>query len=83
MPELPEAEIVARQLRVHLIGAQLNECRVGRADIVREGLPTLSWYRGAVLEGVERYRKSVALGLKREDEVRYVVAELEIGRAHV
>jgi formamidopyrimidine-DNA glycosylase len=76
MPELPEAEVVARQLRVHLLGAQLNECLVGRADIVREGLSTLSWYYGAVLEGVERYGKSVALGLRREDEIRYIVAEL-------
>ena len=76
MPELPEAEVVARQLRVHLLGAQLNECLVGRADIVREGLTTLSWYYGAVLEGVERYGKSVALELKREDETRYIVAEL-------
>ena len=45
MPELPEAEVVAQQLRGHLLGAQLKECRVGRADIVREGLPTLSWYQ--------------------------------------
>ena len=51
MPELPEAEVVAQQLRTHLLGAQLNDCWVGRADIVREGLPTLSWYRGAGLEG--------------------------------
>jgi formamidopyrimidine-DNA glycosylase len=76
MPELPEAEAVARQLRVHLLGAQLDACLVGRADIVREGLPTLSWYQGAVLEDVERYGKSVALVLKKEDETRYVVAEL-------
>jgi formamidopyrimidine-DNA glycosylase len=76
MPELPEAEVVARQLRVHLLGAQLNECLVGRADIVREGLTTLSWYYGAVLEGVERYGKSVALGLRKENEIRYIVAEL-------
>ena len=76
MPELPEAEVVARQLRVHLLGAELNECLVGRADIVREGLTTLSWYYGAVLEGVERFGKSVALGLRKENEVRYIVAEL-------
>ncbi len=76
MPELPEAEVVARQLRVHLLGARLNECWVGRADIIREGLSTLSWYHGAVLEGVERYGKSVALEFKKEDELRYVVAEL-------
>ncbi len=61
---------------IHLLGAQLNECWVGRADIVREGLPTLSWYHGARLEGVERYGKSVALAFKKDDELRYVVAEL-------
>jgi hypothetical protein len=54
MPELPEAEVVAQQIRIHLLGAQLNDCWVGRADIVREGLPTLPWYCGARLEGVER-----------------------------
>lgn len=76
MPELPEAEVVAQQIRAHLLGAQLNDCLVGRADIVREGLTTLSWYYGAVLEGVERFGKSVALGLRKENEIRYIVAEL-------
>jgi len=76
MPELPEAEVVARQIGAHLLGAQLNECWVGRADIVREGLPTLEWYRGARLEDVERYGKSVAMGFGKEGERRYIVAEL-------
>jgi formamidopyrimidine-DNA glycosylase len=76
MPELPEAEVVAQQLRTRLLGAQLSDCWVGRADIVREGLPTLRWYRSARLEGVERYGKSVALGFQKEGERRYVVAEL-------
>jgi formamidopyrimidine-DNA glycosylase len=76
MPELPEAEVVAQQLRTHLLGAQLNDCWVGRADIVREGLSTRQWYHGAWLEGVERYGKSVALEFQKEGERRYVVAEL-------
>ena len=76
MPELPEAEVVAQQLQTHLLGAQLKDCWVGRADIVREGLPTLPWYRGARLEGVARYGKSVALGFHKEGDLRYVVAEL-------
>lgn len=76
MPELPEAEAVARQIRDHLLGAQLSECWVGRADIVREGLSTLPWYRGATLEDVERYGKSVALGFRNNGELRYVVVEL-------
>lgn len=76
MPELPEAEAVARQIRDRLLGAQLRECQVGREDIVREGLSTLSWYRGARLEDVVRYGKSVALGFRKEGELRYIVAEL-------
>jgi len=76
MPELPEAEVVAKQIRIRLIGAHLNECWVGRADIVREGLSTLSWYYGARLEGVERYGKSVALEFENKGELRYVVTEL-------
>jgi formamidopyrimidine-DNA glycosylase len=76
MPELPEAEVVAQQIRAHLLGAQLNDCWVGREDIVREGLPTLPWYRGARLATVERYGKSVALGFQKEGELRYIVAEL-------
>ncbi|MEQ1792053.1 MAG: DNA-formamidopyrimidine glycosylase family protein, partial [Nitrospiraceae bacterium] len=76
MPELPEAEAVARQIRDRLLGAQLSECQVGREDIVREGLSTLAWYRGARLEDVARYGKSVALGFRNEGELRYIVAEL-------
>ena len=76
MPELPEAEAVARQIRDRVLGAQLSECQVGREDIIREGLSTLSWYRGARLEDVARYGKSVALGFRKEGERRYIVAEL-------
>lgn len=76
MPELPEAEVVARQIRSRLLGAQLTDVWVGRADIVREGLPTLPWYRGAGLHSVERFGKSVALGFSNGGACRYVVAEL-------
>lgn len=76
MPELPEAEVVARQIRARLLGAQLRDLWIGRADIVREGLLTSSWYRGAVLQSVQRFGKSVALGLVNENACRYVVAEL-------
>lgn len=76
MPELPEAEVVAQQLRARLLGAQLTDCWVGRMDIVREGGRTLSWYRGARLETIERFGKSVAMGFSKAGETRYLVAEL-------
>lgn len=76
MPELPEAEVVARQIRARLLGAQLTDVWVGREDIVREGYTTLPWYRGATLQSVDRYGKSVALGFVKDTGCRYVVAEL-------
>ena len=76
MPELPEAEVVARQLRRHMLGATIKECWVGREDIVRQGFDTLEWYRGAKVTGAARYGKSVAIGLEKEHDTRYLVAEL-------
>lgn len=76
MPELPEAEVVARQLRERIIGATLKDCWVGRRDIVREGFSTLAWYQGAVLTGIERRGKSVVLTCTQGGESRYLVAEL-------
>ena len=76
MPELPEAEVVAYQLRERILGATLKDCWIGRPDIVRQGLPTLDWYRGARLSSIERRGKSVVLAFSRESDVRYLVAEL-------
>jgi formamidopyrimidine-DNA glycosylase len=76
MPELPEAEVVAQQLRARLIGSQLIDCWVGRMDIIREGRSTQPWYHGATLQRIERYGKSVAMGFLKEGELRYIVAEL-------
>ncbi|MBM4138382.1 MAG: bifunctional DNA-formamidopyrimidine glycosylase/DNA-(apurinic or apyrimidinic site) lyase [Nitrospira sp.] len=76
MPELPEAEVVACQLRVALVGAEVTDCWVGRKDIVREGLSSLPWYAGSVLQQVDRYGKSVALRFVKQRDVRYAVAEL-------
>ena len=76
MPELPEAEVVARQIRAGLLGAQLTDVWIGRADIVREGYDTARWYCGGTLRSVQRFGKSVALGFVNSHTCRYVVAEL-------
>ena len=55
MPELPEAEVVARQIRGRLLGSQLTDVWIGREDIVREGYTTVPWYQGATLLSVDRY----------------------------
>jgi len=76
MPELPEAEVVARQLRHNLLGATLTSLWIGRADIIREGYPSRGWYGDAHLQSVNRFGKSVVLGFEKQQQVRYFVAEL-------
>ena len=76
MPELPEAEVAARQLRERVVGALVSDCWVGREDIVREGLSSLEWFRGATITGVERRGKSVILAFIRAAEVKFMTAEL-------
>ncbi len=76
MPELPEAETVARRLRERLSGAVITECRVGRNDIVREGLSTRAWYRGARLASAGRLGKSVVLECEKGGDTRFLVFEL-------
>jgi formamidopyrimidine-DNA glycosylase len=76
MPELPEAEVVARQLRERILDATIKECWVGRPDIIRRGIETLEWYRGARVAAIDRHGKSVAIALEKARETRYLVAEL-------
>ncbi len=79
MPELPEAEVVARQLRSRILGATLKDCWIGRPDIVRRGLESLDWYRGTTITQIERFGKTVVLAFAREPQEggpRYLAAEL-------
>jgi len=76
MPELPEAEVVARQLGARVLGATIKDVWLGRPDIVRQGLDTLDWYRGAAITGIDRRGKSVILSLAKASDTRYLIAEL-------
>ena len=76
MPELPEAEVTAVQLRRGILGAQVREYWIGRADIIRAGLETLSWYIGSQVEAVERRGKTVVISFRRDGERRFLAAEL-------
>src|SRR5687768_3261901 len=76
MPELPEAEIAAAQLRTGTVGAVVRECWVGRSDIIREGSQILPWYQGSRIDAVKRHGKSVVLSFSRGGETRFLVAEL-------
>jgi formamidopyrimidine-DNA glycosylase len=76
MPELPEAETVAYQLRERLRGSIILDSWVGREDIVREGLSFLAWYRGARVSDASRLGKSVVLHAKKGSETRFLLFEL-------
>ena len=76
MPELPEVEVVRRQLTGHILGATIQYVRIGRKDIIRHGLEDLPWYLGSRVIDVQRFGKSVALVLSHENEIRYLVVEL-------
>jgi formamidopyrimidine-DNA glycosylase len=76
MPELPEAEVTARQLRSRIVGSIVKACWVGRADIVREGLSTIGWYHGARITAVDRRGKCLVFSLSHGEEARYIVGEL-------
>ncbi|HEX2055509.1 MAG TPA: bifunctional DNA-formamidopyrimidine glycosylase/DNA-(apurinic or apyrimidinic site) lyase [Nitrospiraceae bacterium] len=76
MPELPEAEVAATQLRQRIQGARVRGYWIGRADIIREGLDTVSWYVGARVEAVERRGKTVIIGFLRDEKRRFLAAEL-------
>ncbi len=76
MPELPEVEVVRQQLASCIVGATIQRIWVGREDIIRQGVSTLSWYTKAHIVDVQRYGKSVALVCDQAVERRYLVAEL-------
>ena len=76
MPELPEAETVSRQLRERLIGAVIQNCWIGRQDIVREGYASRRWYTGSRLLAAWRLGKSVVVEAEKAGECRYLVFEL-------
>lgn len=76
MPELPEAEVVRRQLHASVVGATIDQIWVGRKDIIRQGVESLSWYAGTRIAEVQRHGKSVVLVCGRSVEQRVVVAEL-------
>jgi len=76
MPELPEAEVAARQLRARLVGVQVTSVLVGRSDIIRDGGDTSGWYEGSAVTAVERHGKSVVIEFQKTGSIRYLVAEL-------
>jgi len=76
MPELPGVEVVRQQLESRIVGATIQHVWIGRDDIVRQGLSSLSWYLKAQIVDVQRYGKSVALVCERTGERRYLVVEL-------
>ena len=76
VPELPEAEVTAMQLRSRLTGLCITDIQVGRSDIIREGGQTIDWYRGSRVRSIGRQGKSVIIEMEKSSQGRYLIAEL-------
>ena len=65
MPELPEVETVAQDLRRHLVGATIATARVSWPRTLRDGTPASfdSTVRGRSIVDVGRRAKQVVIGL--------------------
>ncbi len=76
MPELPEAEVVLRQLQMHILGATIRKCCVGRKDIIREGLGELPWFPEARIQDIQRQGKSIQFTCVKQGQQRFILTEL-------
>ncbi|MDR4495988.1 MAG: bifunctional DNA-formamidopyrimidine glycosylase/DNA-(apurinic or apyrimidinic site) lyase [Nitrospirales bacterium] len=76
MPELPEVEVIRRSLQNRVQGGSIVALHVNRADIVRAGLPTVSWYTDTIITGVTRRGKCVIFTCQGTHETRHIVSEL-------
>lgn len=82
MPELPEAESLARQVRDAVLGCRVGRVRVLRRDVVREnGVPIERAMAGRSVAAVDREGKRVRLWL--DDGTRIVFALGMTGRLEV
>lgn len=74
MPELPEAETIARDLRRHIVGSTITGVRVTHADVLAPGVSPESLdraLRGRRIEDVGRRAKNLVLTF--DDGTRLVV----------
>ncbi len=65
MPELPEIEVLTRQLRARVPGATLSELVVRHPGILKRVDLAPEWFRGSRVRGVERRGKEVILDFER------------------
>jgi formamidopyrimidine-DNA glycosylase len=76
VPELPEAETVARHLRNRLTGAVIEKSRIGRRVNLRECYSSSEWYIGARLITATRLGKCVLMEAEKAGEHRFLIFEL-------
>ncbi len=76
MPELPEVEVILRQLRPGLQGSTISHFHVKRSDIIQIGLSSHQWYIGSRISGLDRQGKSIIFTCQKGKDTRYILAEL-------
>lgn len=76
MPELPEVEVIRQSLHNKVRGAKIETLQVNRADIVRAGFSTVSWYANTTVLGLTRRGKCLIFTCQGSHETRHIVSEL-------
>ena len=76
MPELPEVEVVLRQLQSRILGDTIQAFHVRRSDIIRRGFSLHEWYVGSTLTHIVRKGKSLVFTCEKSQSTRYILAEL-------
>ena len=76
MPELPEVEVVLRQLKSQVLGAQVHTLEIFRQDIVRKGHQYLSWFPSSTIHDVTRQGKCLIITCKKSGDICHLLSEL-------
>lgn len=73
MPELPETEVVARELKQSCHGACIEKIQILHPEILDKRSDTIQgWYDKAVIHEVKRHGKQILLTLANGKETRYL-----------
>jgi len=80
MPELPDVTVYIEALQRRVLGAPLQEVRLGSPFVLRSVAPPLAEFRGRFVRSLGRLGKRIAIGF---DDQLYLVIHLMIaGRLH-
>jgi formamidopyrimidine-DNA glycosylase len=73
MPELPETEVVARELKQSCLGARIEKVQILHPEILDKRSDTIqNWYNKAIIREVSRHGKLILLSMVNGQGARYL-----------